>query len=354
MSYEDEAHVKEKIYDRQIRLWGLEAQNRMIHSNVLIIGLNGINIEACKNLVLSGINITIIDDNIVNEEMIENVFFLEEEDVGKYVAPCIFKELTSINKLITVNTYVGNYNDVTNKMHLRKQYFYNSTNDSIEDKDIDDFIDIQEFMKTYTSICVSCEDYPLYKLINLNQYCHNANIGFCATMCNGKFAFLFIDFNKHRIEESYFKKSQDEKKGVMQDVQNNNTNDTTIEIEYCSLDDFLKCPFECIPKKTNIIIYHLFALILFEKHSNLSKSNEIINETEFVNFCQNFSFNKNNLKEVCKLYKVPFSPACSIIGGVVSQEIRKYVTKQHEPIPNFCVFDMNQNIVCTSFISNKK
>lgn len=66
---------KEKIYDRQLRLWGVKAQNRMMKSNVLVVGLSGINIELCKNLILNGINITIIDNNIVDEEDIENIFF---------------------------------------------------------------------------------------------------------------------------------------------------------------------------------------------------------------------------------------------------------------------------------------
>lgn len=345
---------EEKIYDRQIRLWGIVAQNRMINSTVLVIGLSGINIETCKNLVLSGINVTILDNNIVDSEMIENVFFLEEEDKGQYVSFCIFKELKSINKLITLNAYVGYYNDLTDTFDITKQYSYNGHNDTVEEKDMNKSLTTKEFVKSYTSVCFSCEDYPLYKLINMNEYCHNANIGFSATMCNGKFAFLFIDFNKYIMEESYFKKAVNDTDDIVNKDRTNNNNSTKNEIKYCKLSDFLKSSFECFPKKTNIMIYHLFALILFEKQKKIDNNNQRIDEKEFLNFCMKFSFNKDNLTELCKLYKVPFPPACSIMGGVASQEIRKYVAKQHETIPNFSVFDMNQSIVCTASISSKK
>lgn len=36
-----------EVYDRQIRLWGLEAQRRMKDSKVLVLGLGAANAEVC-------------------------------------------------------------------------------------------------------------------------------------------------------------------------------------------------------------------------------------------------------------------------------------------------------------------
>lgn len=36
-----------EVYDRQIRLWGLEAQKRMQESRVLFIGLRALPAEVC-------------------------------------------------------------------------------------------------------------------------------------------------------------------------------------------------------------------------------------------------------------------------------------------------------------------
>ena len=39
-----------QIYDRQIRLWGMEAQKRMKNACILICGFRSLSAEICKNL----------------------------------------------------------------------------------------------------------------------------------------------------------------------------------------------------------------------------------------------------------------------------------------------------------------
>lgn len=46
-----------EVYDRQLRLWGFEAQNRMKESHVLVIGLSNCCTELARHLILSGINL---------------------------------------------------------------------------------------------------------------------------------------------------------------------------------------------------------------------------------------------------------------------------------------------------------
>ncbi len=43
-----------ELYDRQIRLWGAEAQQRIRGSTVLIYGMNALGAEVSKNAVLAG------------------------------------------------------------------------------------------------------------------------------------------------------------------------------------------------------------------------------------------------------------------------------------------------------------
>ncbi|KYN99078.1 putative ubiquitin activating enzyme (E1) subunit Aos1 [Plasmodium gaboni] len=337
---------KEKIYDRQLRLWGVKAQNRMMKSNVLVVGLSGINIELCKNLILNGINITIIDNNIVDEEDIENIFFLNEyDDMNEYMSVAIYKELKSINQLINIKGYIGHIDLDKNNIIIEKELIYKDNEIIKENKKEEDCsYNICDYITNYTCVCISCEDYPLYKLTKINEICHEKNIGFFANMCHGKYAFLFSDFGNHIIEESYYKiKNDDNKKKC---------NDKNIQVQYCTLSHFLKVPFSNLDKKTNEIIYYVFALILYEQDKNINKQNKQIDEKDFLKFYNKLA-NKTyiqNPTELCKTYKINFSPSCSIMGGVTSQEIRKFISRQHESIPNFCVFDMNQNIVCTSMI----
>lgn len=77
------------LYDRQIRLWGVEAQNRMRSSTVLVLSLRSLAHETIKNLVLAGIGTLIVmDDGVVTEEDLGSGFLFREEDgaVGKNVS----------------------------------------------------------------------------------------------------------------------------------------------------------------------------------------------------------------------------------------------------------------------------
>ncbi|CDJ45695.1 hypothetical protein, conserved [Eimeria brunetti] len=51
----------EKIFDRQIRIWGFEAQKKLMRARVLFIGMSAINVEASKDLALAGVPQTLCD-----------------------------------------------------------------------------------------------------------------------------------------------------------------------------------------------------------------------------------------------------------------------------------------------------
>jgi len=43
------------LYDRQIRLWGMQAQERLRNANILLVNIKALGNEIAKNLVLAGI-----------------------------------------------------------------------------------------------------------------------------------------------------------------------------------------------------------------------------------------------------------------------------------------------------------
>ena len=78
------------VYDRQMRLWGVEAQKRLQRSHVLVSGLSALGSELVKNLVLAGISVTLHDSQLVTQEAVATQFFLSETDVGKNVGRKLF------------------------------------------------------------------------------------------------------------------------------------------------------------------------------------------------------------------------------------------------------------------------
>lgn len=85
-AHEQISEEEAALYDRQIRLWGLEAQNRLKKSKLLIIGVSPLAGEIVKNIVLSGINTLVLcDSNTVKDNDVENCFLFEKSQIGKMV-----------------------------------------------------------------------------------------------------------------------------------------------------------------------------------------------------------------------------------------------------------------------------
>ena len=92
----------EERYDRQIRLWGADAQKSISRSRALICGLNGASAEVCKNLVLAGISVTIQDSARVTAADLGAQFFLSAEDIGKNRAAAALSRVRELNAFVTV------------------------------------------------------------------------------------------------------------------------------------------------------------------------------------------------------------------------------------------------------------
>lgn len=76
------------VYDRQMRLWGVEAQKRIQNSQVLVSGLSALGSELVKNLVLSGMTVTVHDPRAVTQGVVDTQFFFFESDIGNNVSGC--------------------------------------------------------------------------------------------------------------------------------------------------------------------------------------------------------------------------------------------------------------------------
>lgn len=74
-----------EIYDRQIRLWGVDGQRRLRAARVLVSGLRATGAEIVKNIVLAGTNVVIHDTASVEEADLGAQFFLRAADVGHNV-----------------------------------------------------------------------------------------------------------------------------------------------------------------------------------------------------------------------------------------------------------------------------
>jgi ubiquitin-like 1-activating enzyme E1 A len=77
---------EKRLYDRSIRLWGLEAQQRIRSASILLVGLSGLNAEVAKNVVLAGVKrVVVLDDELLSDSDLSAVFLANESKVGQKV-----------------------------------------------------------------------------------------------------------------------------------------------------------------------------------------------------------------------------------------------------------------------------
>ncbi|KAJ2816457.1 E1 ubiquitin-activating protein aos1 [Coemansia furcata] len=94
---------EEALYDRQIRLWGMEAQNRLRKSSILFIGVKTVTLEACKNLVLGGIGrLSIYDPQPITNLDLETQYYFNESHVGQPKDKVLAEKLAVLNPLVDI------------------------------------------------------------------------------------------------------------------------------------------------------------------------------------------------------------------------------------------------------------
>ncbi|KAI5864649.1 hypothetical protein GGS23DRAFT_561222 [Durotheca rogersii] len=91
------------LYDRQLRLWGMEAQQKIQSANILLVTMRALANEIAKNLVLAGIgSLTVIDDQPVTEADLGAQFFLSEENIGQNRAEAAVSQIQKLNPRVKV------------------------------------------------------------------------------------------------------------------------------------------------------------------------------------------------------------------------------------------------------------
>lgn len=90
-------------YDRQIRVWGAEAQTRIQNAKILVVGLNGLHPEVVKNVVLAGVSVVLLDQRTVDESDLAYNYFLKNDDVGNNVAEAACPRIQELNSFASVS-----------------------------------------------------------------------------------------------------------------------------------------------------------------------------------------------------------------------------------------------------------
>ncbi|KAK7399247.1 hypothetical protein VNO78_10426 [Psophocarpus tetragonolobus] len=293
------------LYDRQIRVWGADAQRRLSKAHVLVYGVKGTVAEFCKNIVLAGVgSLTLVDDRVATEEALYSNFLIPPDAnvySGKTLAELCCNSLKDFNPMVRV---------------------------SVEKGDLSSF-DV-EFFSKFNVVVVSCCSLLAKKLANDKCRKLSKRVAFYAVDCRDSCGEIFVDLQDYK----YSKKKNDE----------------TVEcdMKYPSFEDALSVPWRSLHKRTSKLY---FAMRVIEKFEEAEK--RIAGEVSIADLsgilklkrelCTTQSLNESHvpdtLLERLVTNATEFPPVCAIIGGILGQEVIKAISGKGDPLKNFFFFD---------------
>lgn len=155
-----------KLYDRQLRLWGVEAQQKLRATNVLIAGLNSVGAEVCKNVVLTGVNsVTLLDHRNLGKTDFPGQFMATFDSVGENRAEASVARLSSLNPNVKVTAIPEQLSDKT-----------------------------EDFFDQFNVVCVV--GYPFDVAEKVDTICRSKKISFLVADCFGAFGYMFSDLGE--------------------------------------------------------------------------------------------------------------------------------------------------------------
>ena len=363
----------EELYSRQIAAYGSNSMNKLSKLKVLIYGLRGLGIEISKNIILAGPEkVTIFDDNKITTQDLGSNFYSEEKDIGLRRDEINLKKLSELNNHVKcdylkegkLEDYIKEYDllIITEIMELdniikldrichanKKGFiyclvfglsFYCFVNfgeheiNNINNSDIRKFFirDITKGKSTIITIDNEFDDFDL----NENEYVIFKEIKGMSQLLDGKKRKIKnCEEDKFEIDEDSTNYEDYIQGGVVEEIVEN------IKINNKQFEDMLNIPEQCeyINQRNIEINMHLAFLALHEYYrinktlpeNNKEDGNQMLDITKEIykknqkDWCKDVDLNEGFLNDIYKFSKCEISPVCGYGGGVVSQEIIKYI-----------------------------
>ncbi|OIW00260.1 hypothetical protein TanjilG_27511 [Lupinus angustifolius] len=293
------------LYDRQIRVWGADAQRRLSKAHVLVYGMKGTVAEFCKNIVLAGVgSLTLIDDRVATAEAFSSNFLIppyENVYSGKTLAQLCCDSLKDFNPMVRVSVEKG---------HL-------STFDV-------------EFFAKFDVVVVSCCSLSAKKLVNEKCRTLSKRVAFYTVDCRDSCGEIFVDLQHYK----YSKKKLDE----------------TVEcnLQYPTFVEAISVPWRALQLRMSKLYFAMRVIEKYEEAEGRRVGEVSIADLPGVlklkrELCTTQSLSESHvpdtLLERLVTNTTEFPPVCAIIGGILGQEVIKAISGKGDPIKNFFFFD---------------
>ncbi|XP_017026903.1 SUMO-activating enzyme subunit 1 [Drosophila kikkawai] len=307
--------AENELYDRQIRLWGLESQKRLRTSKILIAGLSGLGAEITKNIILSGVNsVKLLDDKPVTEADFCSQFLAARESLGSNRAEASLARARALNPMVDIST----------------------DTQPLKEKAAD-------FFGQFDVVVVNGASNE--ELLRIDTICRELGVKFIATDVWGTFGFYFASLQKHSYVEDvvkYKKVENSDKKTKFETF----SIPTQREVDYPGYSAWLEFDitaqsYQRKLKRNGPAIILLSVLQKFRTtHQRDPNYKSRTTDLEMLRKIRDAILPNSALSdETLGVIFAQISPAVAVVGGVVAQEVIKVVTKMEAPHRNLFLFD---------------
>ncbi|PKI82809.1 E1 ubiquitin-activating enzyme [Malassezia vespertilionis] len=324
---EDEA----ALYDRQIRLWGLEAQNKMRSAHVVVVCFSGVATEVIKNIVLSGIgSLTIVDSELVRPDDLGAGFFFRDTDISrKRIAEAPLARVQALNPLVKVR---------------------GAEHSAVASSDACKMLQ--------ADVLVACAG-TRAELETLNTHCRAHNTMFYATQAQGMGGFIFSDLGPHYTYALELPMPGKQEKQRFRYTQSFVTLHDSLRTTWSKSpreDEIVGQPvrrisaglwatwalWELQSRKEPVLSVEDFATKLETLATDLMRAKNVQVETlarqvDMPHFFATFA--RAMYTHVSENSVAGFAPVTAVLGGLLAQDLLNALGHTQVPMVNWCILD---------------
>lgn len=326
------------VYDRQIRLWGKEAQDKMAKAKVLYINVTGVSSEILKNLVLAGIRATICDTR---------PFPAAVADTPSFLLPPSATATSSTNTKDDNNDNGAESSEEPATKKTKYETVGQALKPVVEDLNLL-LGDCEIIHEPLSELLLSdrLKEYPIViasrisptDAASLAKIVTAAGNKFLAADCFGMYGGSMMDLGDHSFRPEVGKKLLDPKPLT----------------PHFSLEDMLKVPLQDavnrFHKQHPPPVWMKYRCILEYCHmtkewptadvaDDFSKQIRAWILSTSPKLADHEILQEDALKALAKLALAEFAPICSVLGGILGNEVIKAISGKGEPANNTVLFD---------------
>ncbi|CAI5452834.1 unnamed protein product [Caenorhabditis angaria] len=330
------------VYDRQIRLWGIDAQNKLRNSSVLVVGISQLGAEFAKNITLSGLNsLTLLDGHVITKDDVGHNFLLPltpgEDLIGKNRAEAAYPRTYTLNPNVKLTAIP---NDLETELTKNGE----------------------DWLGRFSLVALIDQNYDL--VVRVNAICRRLGVRFIGASVFGWVGYSFFDFNGHQFLTKV--QNKDKEASSTMDLENEQGDENkkamtmTIEEDQFEPKPYFYPAFEeafnvdwsqkKLLRKCKRIIpssYFLVKSILrAQKESRFTGNGEDADLRVLEEIWEEEVKNGNHLKEqqtvqpekFDHLFNPQLTPTCAVVGGLMGQEAIKALSEGKNPLRNIFIY----------------